>query len=665
MEIKVIPMLKKVKWIFSSLFVFSTVYLFWLFTLQNMLPGLRGLAVALALAVVLILSKYLLVKIGWVQSKVPSIKPQIWIPLLVVSLILGVWISTLTYQNLPENPYLLPISTLEIIAEAEGNPGNTGNNIGIYWFATSAGDVSFSQFHQQGEWEFSEDGLTTTGNEKASLKWNGRTGEYAKLVFLKNPDAGNVTIVWNGAAESHSLYAPKPGELVIEHEFTGSPMHDLLNWVTLWIFTASAVLVALIIFEFLLQKPFQAARIFLTHGVENIPGGNLGNSDNRQFLKLIDKKNRKYFLTIFCIFILFGLGIFARSDLSHVSNDMRIYNLRWYNYFDKGILVALGENFTNYTPPYTYLLALVYTTLPFLPKVAAIKTISIIFDFINCFLVYRIVRLKYPKGATPFWAAGVFIILPTVFINSAYWGQVDAIYTSLLLTSLYFFLTEKPIWGILAFSFSFAFKLQAIFFFPFLVVLFFKKQIKVWHLFLIPIIYIMMSLPTVLLGRDWVDVLTIYINQTETYNWLSGSAPNLYIFISNKYYQLAVVIGFVITFICISTWITLTVLRNKSINRDRLIYIALISVALLPFLLPKMHERYFYPADVFSLLVAFFFPEIWFVPIVYQIISGLSYTVFLWGAPITNVYIGTGLNVIILTFLIGMQFRYINTSPDK
>ena len=36
------------------------------------------------------------------------------------------------------------------------------------------------------------------------------------------------------------------------------------------------------------------------------------------------------------------------------------------------------------------------------------------------------------------------------------------------------------------------------------------------------------------------------------------------------------------------------------------------SVALVPFLLPKMHDRYFYPADIFSLLAAFYMPEFGF-----------------------------------------------------
>ena len=35
--------------------------------------------------------------------------------------------------------------------------------------------------------------------------------------------------------------------------------------------------------------------------------------------------------------------------------------------------------------------------------------------------------------------------------------------------------------------------------------------------------------------------------------------------------------------------------------QDRLIYLATISVFFMPYLLPKMHERYFYPTDILSI----------------------------------------------------------------
>lgn len=373
--------------------------------------------------------------------------------------------------------------------------------------------------------------------------------------------------------------------------------------------------------------------------------------------ELMHKTKLNNLLVFFWISMLFVLGIIVRTNLSAVTPDMKLY-IQWYTNLQGGILPALGKNFTNYTPPYTYLLTLATMTSNFLPKVAAIKLISVLADFINTFLVYKIVRMKYQKGLRPIIAAGIFLCLPTIFINSAIWGQTDSIYTIFLLASLYFFLKERSFLGMLAFSISFAFKPQAIFFIPFLVILFFKKQVKLWYFLLVPAVYIIFCLPVIFLGRGWVDVLTIYFNQNEPFFYLlSGNAPNLYIFIPNRYFQQGVVIGLCITLFWICTWIVVTVRGNIPLNRDRLALIALISVALLPFLLPKMRDRYFYPADIFSLVVGFFIPEIWFVPVAYQIVSGLSYTIYLLSAPVVFVYIGAMVNVIVVAFLLWKQYR--------
>jgi Gpi18-like mannosyltransferase len=42
---------------------------------------------------------------------------------------------------------------------------------------------------------------------------------------------------------------------------------------------------------------------------------------------------------------------------------------------------------------------------------------------------------------------------------------------------------------------------------------------------------------------------------------------------------------------------------------------------LVPFVLPSMHERYFYLADVLTLILAFYLPrQLWFVPIIVALV---------------------------------------------
>jgi len=371
----------------------------------------------------------------------------------------------------------------------------------------------------------------------------------------------------------------------------------------------------------------------------------------------LSSRSRKI-LNVLGIIFLFGLGIFARSNMSNMNGDVANHFVVWYDFIQsEGIMKALRYPFSIYTPFYTYLLSLATLTYPYLDKVTAIKLIPVTADVVNVYLVYKIVRLKYPAGLIPFWAAGAFFCLPTVFVNSAIWGQTDALYTVFLLACLYFVLREKPFWGMLAYAFSFAIKLQSIVFAPFLIILLLKKRVKWWHFILIPIVYVLLCIPVILLGRGKRDVLTIYLGQADLMPWLSGNAPNLFSFIPDKYYHPGLYIALAVAALGIGAWIILTVRSKIPLDRNRLVLIALVTVALTPFLLPKMHERYFYSENIFALIAAFFFPEMWFVPIASQVSSLLAYWRYFNDIPsLTIVYIGAIINTALLTFLLWKQF---------
>ncbi len=78
--------------------------------------------------------------------------------------------------------------------------------------------------------------------------------------------------------------------------------------------------------------------------------------------------------------ILFLLAIVLRVSLYHVvTSDYTFFLSQWYDFIQThGGFAALKYNFSNYNPPYLYLLALT-TYLP-IPKLVAIKTLSVVFD---------------------------------------------------------------------------------------------------------------------------------------------------------------------------------------------------------------------------------------------------------------------------------------------
>jgi len=53
-----------------------------------------------------------------------------------------------------------------------------------------------------------------------------------------------------------------------------------------------------------------------------------------------------------------------------------------------------------------------------------------------------------------------------------------------------------------------------------------------------------------------------------------------------------------------------------------------------PYFLPKMHDRYFYPADVLSIAYGFYFPAQFYVPVTVCLASFLAYLPFLAGHAI-------------------------------
>ncbi len=356
--------------------------------------------------------------------------------------------------------------------------------------------------------------------------------------------------------------------------------------------------------------------------------------------------------------LLIMISIMIRICVLPIPNgDMTNFNLKWYQALvDNGIGETLATSFTNYSPPYTYLLALASLSKDVIPPLIAIKLIAILFDILGMYIVYRIIKIKYPTGSIPLFAAAVYFTMPTVIINSSLWGQADSIYTCFLLLCLYFVLTERSALSMAAFGLAFAVKAQALFLAPFLLVMVLRNKISWKSAAIPPFIYIIAILPVVFFGRGFMEALFVYFNQAGSYKILSANAPNFYIIFPKESYDTVMPVGLSITVIAILFWVYWSSYRAKSeLTRGTILLLATISAAMTPFLLPKMHDRYFYPTDVFSLLLAFFIPELWFLPILYQVISTAATSVFLFNGSDAFLLGGALLNAAAISYLLKFQ----------
>jgi len=70
--------------------------------------------------------------------------------------------------------------------------------------------------------------------------------------------------------------------------------------------------------------------------------------------------------------------------------------------------------------------------------------------------------------------------------------------------------------------------------------------------------------------------------------------------------------------------------RRDRLNTERILEAAYLSLLIIPFLLPNMHERYFFAADVFGVIYLMCHLKRWYVPVIGVISSLLTYLPFLF-----------------------------------
>lgn len=353
-------------------------------------------------------------------------------------------------------------------------------------------------------------------------------------------------------------------------------------------------------------------------------------------------------LAIICLALILRLSL-----IEHRSGDFDHYTGRWYEFIvNNGGFNALKFPFSNHNVPYQYLLVIVYYLFPGLPTLAATKVSSILFDFIGAFVVAQLVRLKYPGFRMPTLAFAIALFTPTVVINSSAWGQSDFIYTTFLLACTYFLCKRQEIWAAIAFGLALAFKLQAMFLSPILFVLLLKRFLSWRFCLIVPITYVVMLLPAWIAGRPFKELLLIYFQQANTYDDLTKHAPNLYQWISDDYYAIFSVLGLLITAFLVVVFAAWLYRIRTQVNPNFIIRIAMISALAVPYFLPKMHERYFFVADLLSVIFAFYFPRYFFLPIVIIASSLLSYAPFMLGELFVSLKVQSLFLLAVLIFLL-------------
>jgi Gpi18-like mannosyltransferase len=336
------------------------------------------------------------------------------------------------------------------------------------------------------------------------------------------------------------------------------------------------------------------------------------------------------------------------SMIDYVSRDYTGFFSNWYDFIvEHGGFSSLRYEFANYNPPYLYMMLIVIKLFPALPKLYVNKFISIFFDYVLCFFVYKLVRLKYGNSIACFFGCMAFLFAPTVFFNSALWGQIDAIYTSGLIACLYFLCVKRPYAAMAAFGFAFSIKLQAMFFAPFVFVLFIKKELPWRSAVVAPAVFLLSLIPAWIAGRPLLSLLLIYVNQSSYYHELTKHAPTFYVWFPNSEYAIFYRAGTLLA-AAVALCYVAGAYRIARLNPAVLVQLALTSILSMVYFLPKMHDRYFFAADVCSIVYAFYYPRYFFVPVTIIFCSLMSYLPYLFGIEVPFGILSITMGVVLL-----------------
>ncbi|NDK89366.1 hypothetical protein GYA93_07185 [Gordonia desulfuricans] len=314
------------------------------------------------------------------------------------------------------------------------------------------------------------------------------------------------------------------------------------------------------------------------------------------------------------------VGLVVRWQFRDIETmDYQAFLSRWYQTLDTQGFGAFRERFADYNYPYLYLIWIL--TALNIPPLIGIKAVSVIFDLVLAFFAYRIVALRTPRFSVRALAFGVMFLLPSVIANSAWWGQADAIYSAFALGGIYFLLRAQregithrayvvdSVWACVFFGLSLSFKLQAIFVLPVLVWLLLRRRLPWYSLVAIPAVFVLLDLPAIIAGAPWREALSVYLDQTGSYKQLTLGAANLYQLIPIAgdatwlaHLGIGLAAAVIVAFLVWSVW------RKPPVAPATTLVVATASSVLVPFLLPAMHDRYFFTAEVLSVVLAFYMP---------------------------------------------------------
>jgi len=333
---------------------------------------------------------------------------------------------------------------------------------------------------------------------------------------------------------------------------------------------------------------------------------------------LIKRKNIKfnYKDEKFMIIILIFTGIFLRisaSTLVNGHNDINLFK-NWAETAANGFSQFYANaRQADYPPVYIYILGCIgrIANIQVFNSyyILLLKIPSIIADVATAYFIYRIGK-RFLNTVTSIFLATFYTFNPAIFIDSTFWGQVDSLFTLLIVISIYLLYEKKYVFSSVMFALSVLMKPQGIIFLP---VLFFElvRQRKIRNFIYAAVsavaTIIAIIIPFSINEQSPIWIFNLYLRTISEYPYASVNAFNFFGLVGANYKNGNTTffifsyhtIG--IMFIILTTLIG-WILYIKGNDRKYISAVSLLQIAGVFTFSVGMHERYLFPAVALSIL---------------------------------------------------------------
>lgn len=304
------------------------------------------------------------------------------------------------------------------------------------------------------------------------------------------------------------------------------------------------------------------------------------------------------------ILALVAAGTMYAVLLDNIGKDMIDYLLPWFDHIRSvGPIDAFRAPFGNYTPPYLYLLALTSLAAPLAHPIILIKALSIAGTAMLAAALWRLlVALGTPQAGRK---ALLVVALPSVVLNAGLFAQCDAMWAAACLMALAAAVSRRHAAMLAWCGLAVAIKLQPAFSAPLILALLIGRRVPLKYWPIAPLAFAAPMLPAILLGWPVGDIATIYLRQADWSPALSMNAPNIWSIVQAIPFVGALPLtGLAIAAaVGAAAWL-IARFAHRPPSGDALIAAALLVTLVSVGLLPRMHERYFFLADILALALA-------------------------------------------------------------